>query len=282
MKIAILPFDHDRRKREGSSRIRCEWLLKYWPEAEEFKIAKKYDAIIFQKVYFPEFMEKYDGIKIMDFCDPDWLSALPVRKCIELADAITVSSEGLYKFFTDMIKNKPVKLIKDRVDMEFNHQKKVHKGTAKKVVWFGYSHNSHVLKSVIKRLKEYNLELIIITDQDVSQSICGTLNADYMEKIKFYQFNGNTYNDHLIEADIVLLPNSLKRKDRFKSENKTIHAWSLNMPVAKTLEDLIRLMDEKERIIETEKNMKIVLEEYQVQKSVEEYRALINSLLFLI
>ena len=50
------------------------------------------------------------------------------------------------------------------------------------------------------------------------------------------------------------------------------------MPVAKTLEDLVRLMDEKERIIETEKNMKIVLEEYQVQKSVEEYRELINSL----
>jgi len=278
MKIGIWPFDHDRDKREGSSRIRCEWLIKYWPEAEEYKIGKNYDVILFQKVYFPEFMERFNGIKIMDFCDPEWLEGLPVRKCIELADAVTVSSEGLYQFFNIAIKNKPVKLIKDRVDMEINKQKKIHKGQAKTVVWFGYSQNAHVLKDTIKRLKEFDLDLIIISDNNVSKSLCGTLNADYLDKIKFYHFNEKTYNEQIIKGDIVLLPQSIRPRDRFKSENKTVHSWSLNMPVANTLEGLIRLMDESERIKETEKNMKIVLEEYQVKKSVEEYKKLIDEI----
>ena len=51
MKVAFWPFDFDRRKREGSSRIRCEWVVKHWKEAEEYQIGKNYDVIIFQKIY---------------------------------------------------------------------------------------------------------------------------------------------------------------------------------------------------------------------------------------
>jgi hypothetical protein len=47
------------------------------------------------------------------------------------------------------------------------------------------------------------------------------------------------------------------------------------MPVANTLEDLIRLMDEGERIKETNEKMKIVKTQYQVQQSIDEYRELI-------
>ncbi len=54
----------------GSSRIRVRWLLPYWLEAEEYVIGKKYDILIFQKVYWESFKKNgnFKGIKILDLC----------------------------------------------------------------------------------------------------------------------------------------------------------------------------------------------------------------------
>ena len=76
----------------GSSRIRARWLLPYWKEAEEYVIGKKYDVIIFQKVFWSSFKENgnYKGIKILDLADPDWLENKPVFEYIDWVDATTV------------------------------------------------------------------------------------------------------------------------------------------------------------------------------------------------
>jgi len=52
----------------GSSRIRMRWLLPYWEEAEEYVIGKKYEIMIFQKVYWGAMMEAFEGIKLLDLC----------------------------------------------------------------------------------------------------------------------------------------------------------------------------------------------------------------------
>ena len=55
MKIGFLTFEQFYgRKDIGSSRIRAQWLVNHWPEAELFKMGEKYDVIIYQKVYWPE------------------------------------------------------------------------------------------------------------------------------------------------------------------------------------------------------------------------------------
>ena len=72
MKIGICTmekFDNRVVNSVGSSRIRVRWLLKYWPEAEEYIIGKEYDVLIFQKVYWKPMMQSFEGIKILDICE---------------------------------------------------------------------------------------------------------------------------------------------------------------------------------------------------------------------
>lgn len=277
MKVAFWPFDSDRDKEVGSSRIRCRWPIKYWQEAEEYKIAKKYDVIIFQKIYFGDFLDYYKGIKILDLCDPDWLSGLWVKEVIEKSDAVTCSSEGLYNFIKTITK-KPVRYIRDRLDLEIMKQKKIHKGSAKSVIWYGYSHNAHTLQPTIRRLKEYGLKLIIVSDNNPTKEILGTMNADYKDNVSFYPYSIKTINDFIVKADIVLLPPSLKPNARFKSDNKITNARALNMPVAINSDDLFRLLSEEERIKETDKHYIKTRMECDIRKSVEEYKQLIKEI----
>lgn len=79
----------------GSSRIRARWLCDFWPEAQEYHVGEKYDVIIFQKAYWQEMMVKFDGIKIFDLCDPDWLIPRPVVESAQLCDAVVTSTQAL-------------------------------------------------------------------------------------------------------------------------------------------------------------------------------------------
>src|SRR5438552_3820560 len=102
----------------GSSRIRMRWLLPYWEEAEEFIIGKGYDVMIFQKVYWDTFKKNgnYQGVKILDLCDPDWLENKPVFEYIDWVDAVTTSTEALAEYIRKMRPNKKhVLCIPDRV-----------------------------------------------------------------------------------------------------------------------------------------------------------------------
>jgi len=76
MKGGILLFEKWHGKENiGSSRIRGHWLVKYWSEVEPrdmelelFKQGAKYDFVIFQKVYWLDFVKEFNGIKILDLC----------------------------------------------------------------------------------------------------------------------------------------------------------------------------------------------------------------------
>src|SRR3990167_3228730 len=109
MKIAFLGFDQWQGKFDiGSSGIRCDWVIKHWPEAERFRQGGKYDAIIFQKAYWVDYMKAYKGVKILDMCDPDWMEAHSrVIETIHEAHAITCSSPELAKAVAKLT-NKPV------------------------------------------------------------------------------------------------------------------------------------------------------------------------------
>lgn len=69
MKIGIFSFKKfEGMEQAGSSTIRCDWLLKHWKEAKEFEYGEKYDAIIYQKVYYPKHAKLFKGVKILDLC----------------------------------------------------------------------------------------------------------------------------------------------------------------------------------------------------------------------
>lgn len=274
--VGILPFEIYQGKRKnwaGSSRIRGRWVVRHWDEAEEYQQGGKYDTVIYQKAYWIDHAKNYDGIKILDLCDPDWVHwEYKVVEMINNVDGIVTSTEALadtIRKFTD----KPVRFIADRMDLDFYQQRKFHQGDAKWVVWYGYSSNFDLLKPVIPFLKQFKLDLIVIADQNFHMP----LHASSV-KLKNLPWNIDTINKDIIEGDIVVNPYSSKGKWKFKSNNKTVAAWALGMPVAHDVEDLKKFIKEEARKEEAKLRLAEVKEFYDTKISVKEYKDFIEEL----
>lgn len=268
-KIGFLLFENYwQRKDIGSSRIRGNWLIKYMPEAELYQQGKNYDAIIYQKVYWKENVRAFKGKKVLDICDPDWLDGVEIVEFIKNVDAITVPTERMKQDIEKMT-DKPVYMIRDRVDFEGLPQPKKHEGDAKKVVWFGYSHNIDVIYPAFLKLRKMGLELIVISNDTINTKECKLTNV---------KWNIETVNQELQKADFALLPEHLRGRFAYKSDNKTVQCWALGLPVAKTPIDLERFMKAEERQKEADEKYKWVKENCDVRKSVEEMRKVLNDI----
>ena len=272
-KIGFLLFEKWHNKKHlGSSRIRGHWLIKNWPEAELYVQSGKYDVIIFQKCYWPEYVKAYKGIKILDVCDPDWLDEVPFKEMLDNCDAITTSSEALRDGIKKFAENKPVVYIPDRQDLSFHNVRKQHKDKAKRVIWFGYSHNANVLDRVISTLKKHDLKLTVL-------SCCRPPYSKADNNIKYEWDNPDfDFNKIMIEHDFVIMPDNPTPRGMYKSKNKTYTAWALNLPVASNRDDLIRFLDPEERRKEAEKRFKEVVEKYDVKQSVLDFKKLIKQI----
>lgn len=255
----------------GSSRIRARWLINYWPHAEEYKVGKPYDVMIFQKAYWKEMLEQFDGIKIFDICDPDWLEPRPVIESVDLCDACVTSTEALAEYIRKFT-NKPVICIPDRVDFRLHDPRGKHEGRAEKIGWFGYSQNQHYLNQTLDFLIEKNLELVSISNAPLS------LPYGYEGRVKVtnIHYNFETVNEELKKCDMALLPETGQDlKGKFKSNNKLTTAWALGLPVVQTADDLDRFMDAEERNKEMSEKLAFARENYDVRLSVKEYQNLI-------
>ena len=280
MKVGFLLFERWHGKEQvGSSRIRGHWVIKNWQGAENYVQGQKYDAIIFQKTYWPEYWKHYKGVKILDLCDPDWLSGHligdPVIKkqglveMLPYIDAITTSSPALTEPLKEIVRSNnfdiPIKCIPDRVDLTKYRVVKQHKGEAKQAVWFGYAHNTEALDVAMPFIKQHNLRLIVISDQRPLYK-----KADQNKK-----FDQAKLVSELVKHDIAVFPNYKQGRFYFKSNNKTIQCWAVGLPVATTPDELSRFMDGEARQKEATKRRKEVEERYDVKLSVKEYKDLI-------
>ena len=263
MKIGFILFEaFHQRKNIGSSRIRGHWIMKYLNKikgvvAEPLIQGKKYDVIVFQKVYWKEMARAFDGIKIFDICDPDWLDGAEIISMIKEMDIITCSTQPLKEALEKTV-DKPVYVIPDGEDFEILPPPKKHEGKAKKIVWFGYSHNLEVLNQTYSKIRQLGLTLKVITDGQLNCGECA------VENVKWYI---ETVDKEIQECDFALIPESIKGKNIYKSKNKTVHAWSLGLPVAKTPIDMDKFMDGEERQKESELRYKEVIENNSVEVS---------------
>ncbi len=258
-------YDHRRNGSVGSSRIRGEWIAKYWDQCEMYSTGKEYEGLIFQKAYWEEMVKNFNGKKFFDICDPDWLDNRPVVEMIRNCNGVVTSTQAL----ADQIKkfdigNIPVICIPDRVDLEWSRPvREKHKGCAKSCVYFGYSGNAKVvLEPAIESLKRRGLSLTVISDQP------------FYANDEFVRYDQETVNEEIIKHDIVLLPNAPSNNYRFqfKSNNKTIQSWALGMPVATNGTELDRFLNGKEREKERVKRLKEVKEKWDVKISVKEWQ----------
>jgi len=250
----------------GSSMIRGRWLIKYWREAEIFTQGRKYEAVIFQKVYWLAYCKKFKGIKILDLCDPDWLQGQLMVELFPHLDAITTSTQVLADEVREMT-DKPVYCVPDRMDLDFfRGYRKRHEGRAKSVVWFGYAHNLKPLDMAVPYLKRYGLDLYVISD----------LHPIYHKAKDNIKFEIGTVNREIIRHDFVVFPHYKEGKFRYKSNNKTLWAWALGMPVATVPEDLEKFLDPQNRQREADRRMKEVREKWDVRLSVRQMKDIIQ------
>lgn len=298
LSVAFVTFEkYEGRKDIASSRIRAEWLCNNWDEAEIYKQGKKYDVLIFQKAYWWEMAEKFDGIKIFDLCDPDFLHwGHHTKDMLENVDYVTTSTEELAKQLSHF-SNVPVVCVPDRIEFKEHVRQKIHRGRAKNVVWFGYSDNFPMIDPVFNYLEKYKLNLIVISNKNylapyhmVRPEIEVGMSEKEIQKVleqqdkKFWinvtnlKWTRETVNNDILKGDIVINPTSTKGKWKYKSNNKTLTAWALGMPVAQNVDDLERLLDHGERIKEAEKYRVKLKENYDVKQSVEDYKSIISEI----
>jgi hypothetical protein len=274
--VGIITFekmDNRRQNSVGSSRIRMRWMLPFWEEAEEFIIGKKYETIIFQKVYWRDMMESFTGVKILDLCDPDWLSKHPVFEFVDLVDAVVTSTEELATFVRKIRPGKLVKCIPDRIYLpEAEPIKTEHSDTLKKVVWFGYTHNSYYLQRTFEVLIEQGIELTVIAESPIEAPI-GYKNRININNIVY---NYQTINKELIKHDAVLMPTPYgDERSKYKSNNKTLQSWSLGLPVISSPEHFEQFASKEAREQEAKLRLQEVKDKWDVAISAQEYKDLI-------
>ena len=285
MLVGLFTFERFHRKKIdsiGGSRIRMNTLKRYWNEAELWKYGRKYSAIIYQKVYWTEHAKSFDGIKILDLCDPDYFHW--GHKVIEMAgycDAVTCSTEPLAMDLAKFV-DKPVWVIPDRLDLNAYPYKKEHTGIAKKFGWFGYSQNFRVINDsgIVKALadmsvKDPDIEFIVISDN------LYTPPAYLQGKIKVvnYKWTPPTADQDIQKCDIIINPQLKGGVWGYKSNNKTITAWALGGPVANDFKDLQKFLDPEARKQEIAERQKELVAKYDIRESVKEYKMLIEEII---
>lgn len=260
------------RKNIGGSRLRVHWPIERWKDAgpdigdaELFRFGQQYDVMVYQKVYNFAHAENFNGIKILDLCDPDWLEpAYPIKRMIEACDAITCSSEKLAAAVAEFAGNKPVWFIPDCVlDPEKGPMKK-HEGELKTVAWYGYAENFPALNTALTAIVKRGLKLIVVATSPFTPppSIKGL-------EFENYPWGPDTWVEDFMRADVVINPKLSTGRFAYKSDNKTIQAWAVGMPVAEFDKDFERLADPEVRNKEGEEKRKWVIENRDVRVQVK-------------
>lgn len=264
----------------GSTKIRVHNLLKNWNEAGLYKYGEKPDVLIFQKVYVNKdytFPKSYPGIKILDVCDPDWLDGVPIKETVDAMDAVVVPTEPLAEFIRQMT-DKPVRVIKDRFDLNEFPTRKIHRGRAKEVVWFGYKHNSNCLRLAVQSFESRGLKLRVVSDQDPFADKWAKDPKAYSKDYIFKKYRPDMAYKEIQKSDICVLPKMTRPQDRFKSENKTVIAQLLGLPVATTAEELDELVTPESRNSYIDTIYDKLKQDYDVNLSVKQYKELIDEI----
>lgn len=260
--------------RIGSSIIRGKWLVEAWDEASEWNHGDPADAMIFQKAYWQHMMRSFEGKKILDLCDPDWLGGdLKLVETAELVDAITCSNPGLTETIQKIVKHIPVETVPDRLNLDYFTQKKSHKNKATRAVYFGFKHNADaVLPQVLPTLGALGMELLVISNRPF------TAHVTYGTVIKNVTWTQDSAYNDILFADIALNPPLMQGNWRYKSNNKTLIAWALGLPVANDGDDLRRFLDPEERTKEAALRWEEVKKDWDIKLSIKQYQGILANI----
>ncbi len=279
-KIGILTFEQWHSTVDiGSSRIRGSWIADNWLNAELFVIGRKYSIIIFQKAYWIDYASTFDGIKILDVCDPDFLDwNSPCIAMADRCDAVTASTQLLASVLSQYTKT-PCYCIPDRLHPDLlDVTRKIHKsnGVAQTVAWFGYSANYPSLDLAIPDLLHYGItRLIVISRLDTPY----VLPAYAVGRIQltFIEWNFDTLSSHLFKADLVINYRLDYGRWRYKSDNKSVLSWAFGLPVAHSACELEAFLSDDARESEACRRLAQVRAQYDIEQTIREFQSIVGT-----
>jgi hypothetical protein len=283
MNVRAFTFmQYHNRKNIGSTKIRVKNLMRYWPELKLYRYGEKPDVMIFQKIYrtgdtFRSSAYTLPGEMgvptILDICDADWLGQGAVAKACyitetaRMVDAVVTSTEALAEFIRQLT-DKPVVCIPDRFVIDEFPPIKVHDGPLDSAVWFGYSHNAEVLRYAIPAIQRFNFSFTIVSDSDPN------LPFDY----RYKKWENKTAYSIIQQSDVAILPKGDRPQDRFKSNNRPVQAVLCGLPVVTVADQLDELQTAADRTKSVLPLWQEYRKEYDVRRSVEEYKQLIGKI----
>jgi hypothetical protein len=263
----------------GSSRVRARMLTKHWPESEVFKIGRKYSAVIFQNSHWCEYARRFGGAKILDVSDPNLLWNPEFLAMTDLCDAVSTPTSALADFVAQYTET-PTFCVPNGIDLDsLCAIRKTHRGNGptQKAAWFGNSMNYMFLDSAIPFLAEHGIrDLVVVAEGRVPYSVPYKFGGKI--QIRNYIWDLNTARTQLLEADVVVNFRTNFGRYRFMSDDKTILAWSLGLPVAHSPEELKVLIAEDARISEADRRYLQVRRENDVRRVIENYQSIISEI----
>ena len=94
--------------------------------------------------------------------------------------------------------------------------------------------------------------------------------------MRFVKWTLEGANVEIARHDIALNPRLDQGHFAYKSDNKTITAWALGVPVARTVDELKTLLDYDARVAEANRRFQEVEERWDVRLSVQEWKQLME------
>jgi hypothetical protein len=252
----------------GSVRIRCRWVANYWPGAivnEDPPDVARYDLVVFQKAYAgarvrrliraaAERRDRGSCLLAFDLCDPEFMSPKQERLLLEVLPAFDFGVAPTRPLADWLAQYLPACVVPDRVDLTEvdTMQAAVWRDTAAPtLVWAGYESALPMLEEMLPAIAGLGLEVRRLA---VGRPVAF---EDFWRQV--------------VEHDILLNPRPERAPWHYKSDNKTVIAWALGVPVARTPDELRALVDPARRRAEIDIRRREVRRLWDVRLSVREW-----------
>jgi hypothetical protein len=223
-------------KRYGSTQLRVHNLLRYWPEARLWRPGARPDVLVLQKAYG---VHPRAPVTILDISDPDWEQDSSVMPVVRQVDAVTCPTEGIAKVLSEHAAR--VVVIPDRHDLAMLPPAREHFAPARRVVWFGWSHNSGPLNRLVPTIESASLSLTVVSDRDPRAYSCAKRPREFRHRYSYRRFRWSSIHAILSDHDVCLVPRRNLPSDQFKSDNREMLALLCGVPSARSPEELLDL-----------------------------------------
>ena len=281
----------------GSSRMRAYWVAEKMGASaieidnlhnhmEEFSAAK---SVIWQKSVDVELIESAPEKRhFWDVCDPVWWwSPSEARESAGLMHGIVCSSPALaldfqcwYTRGLPVSGGTAIHMIPDRLNLDHFPLRQAHADHEPvRFIWYGVAVNRSALHGAIINLARlaangHKIELTVFDDRpDVGFQLVNNF------PIRNLEWNLERENEVISSHDIALLPDYPGAWGRVKSNNKKLTAAACGLPVTngEAYESLLEMVaSASARQIGADKRRKNLIDFYQIEKSVEDWKRVLD------